>query len=162
MISDITIDTNVFIFASCDLGCCELLLKVFKSGINVCVDTNYEIMGEYGKNIVKMEGIAKKLIGDLLSGRSRNIKFITKKIYNKHYDLLLCSGFDVSDIKYVNVAFHSNSKLLVSNESDFCTGNNGRQSEEYVNNIRDIFSNCLSLKVMNGSDAIDYIRCKKT
>ena len=158
MRNDITIDTNVFIFAESDFDCATLILEVYNKKMCVCVDYEYQILGEYQRYIDEINGISKVFLKHLLSGKCKHIKYITKKLCKNHSDYLITNGFDKSDIKFVRAAYHSSSKLLVSNESDFCTVETDRLSPEYIECISTYFKDTLALNVANCTDAISQIR----
>lgn len=131
----------------------ELTNKIY---LELCIDSNLEIYKEYKKHIDDYNDLTKTIIKTLFNSKSYKCKYINKHLSSKQLKTLDKVKFDPADIKFLNVAYGSDSKLLVSHDSDFGTISNDKLPPSYQVDIRKCFSD-LGLNVVTSKEAVKCI-----
>jgi hypothetical protein len=117
-----------------------LLFAIHSKGCILVMDTDGEIMKEYRRNFVEL---TRKWYQDIENqGRIHYIsKKLSSEIRNHLQDI-----FDFSDIKFVEVAYHTSEKIIFSGDSDYF-------NEPAASYIKD----SLGISALKTNDALDYV-----
>lgn len=118
----------------------EFLIKFNEKQCTLVVDSEYQIMNEYNRYL---KGFTRKWFKLILE--SHRIEYSSGKIPQK-LKIHLDGVFDPSDIKFLDVAYSTQEKIIVSGDPDY-------YSEPANSIIRDIYQ----INVQRTQDGINYL-----